>query len=32
VDAGLHFLIEQAGGVEDVYRTDAALPDNSALL
>jgi len=28
VDATLHFLIEQVGGVEDVYRTDAALPDN----
>lgn len=28
VDATLHFLIEQVGGVEGVYRTDAALPDN----
>jgi hypothetical protein len=28
VDATLHFLIEQVGGVEDVYRTDAALPGN----
>jgi len=28
VEATLHFLIEQVGGVEDVYRTDAALPDN----
>ena len=28
VDATLHFLIEQVGGVEDVYRTDATLPDN----
>ena len=28
VDATLHFLIEQVGGVEGVYRADAALPDN----
>jgi len=28
VDATLHFLIEQVGGVEGVYQTDAALPDN----
>jgi hypothetical protein len=28
VDATLHFLIEQVGGVEGVYRMDAALPDN----
>jgi hypothetical protein len=28
VDATLHFLIEQVGGVEGVYRTDATLPDN----
>jgi hypothetical protein len=28
VDATLHFLIEQVGGVEGVYRTDAALSDN----
>lgn len=28
VDATLHFLIEQVGGVEGVYRSDAALPDN----
>jgi hypothetical protein len=28
VDATLQFLIEQVGGVEGVYRTDAALPDN----
>lgn len=28
VDATLQFLIEQVGGVEGVYRNDAALPDN----
>jgi hypothetical protein len=28
VDATLHFLIEQVGGVEGVYATDAVLPDN----
>ena len=28
VDATLQFLIEQVGGVEGVYRADAALPDN----
>ncbi len=28
VDATLQYLIEQVGGVEGVYRTDAALPDN----
>src|SRR5580765_8338176 len=28
VDATLHFLIEQVGGVEGVYRTDAVLPEN----
>ena len=28
VDATLHFLIEQVGGVEGVYPTDSALPDN----
>ena len=28
VDATLHFLIEQVGGVEGVYPTDDALPDN----
>jgi hypothetical protein len=28
VDATLHFLIEQVGGVEGVYRADVALPDN----
>ena len=28
VDATLQFLIEQVGGVEGVYGTDAALPDN----
>jgi hypothetical protein len=28
VDATLHFLIEQVGGIEGVYPTDAALPDN----
>ena len=28
VEATLHFLIEQVGGVEGVYRTDAALPDH----
>jgi hypothetical protein len=28
VDATLHFLIEQVGGVEGVYRADDALPDN----
>ena len=27
VDATLRYLIEQVGGVEGVYRTDAALPD-----
>lgn len=29
VDATLHFLIEQVGSVDGVYRADAALPDNS---
>jgi hypothetical protein len=28
VEATLQFLIEHVGGVEGVYRTDAALPDN----
>ena len=28
VDATLRYLIEQVGGVEGVYRTDAALPDD----
>lgn len=28
VDATLQYLIEQVGGVEGVYRSDAALPDN----
>ena len=28
VDATLHFLIEQVGGVEGVYPSGAALPDN----
>lgn len=28
VDATLQFLIEQVGGVEGVYRSDATLPDN----
>jgi hypothetical protein len=28
VDATLRYLIEQVGGVENVYRTEAALPDN----
>jgi hypothetical protein len=28
VDATLHFLIEQVGGVEGVYRDDVTLPDN----
>jgi hypothetical protein len=28
VEATLHFLIEQVGGVEGVYPTDAALPEN----
>ena len=28
VDATLHFLIEQVGGVEGVYPAGAALPDN----